>query len=230
MLYKSATAVLAALGSAAIAFAPAAGAQPVEKGGHHAAAAISAHPALKSRTVALPGGVSVTFGFSSLDGHAVPPLNGAATTRQVYLDDTAFAKITGKGVKAELSVGYQAACTVDVNPALVLNAGVGLEGEAYGGVEAAPSDVSPVIEGYAGPLAQAGIGGQLTVTPGSGKTEEVDTGPVPPGKLVPFVDRDVSLEADGCGGSLTVRPFVTIVVDAPAEHYHDTVYADPFTV
>jgi hypothetical protein len=232
MLYKSAMAVLAAVGSAAIAFAPAAAAQPAAQAGHHAPAAVSAVPALKARTVTLPGGVAVSFGFTNLAQREVPPLNGSPTARQAFLDDTAFARITGPAT-GELTVGYEAACAVDVSPTLDLNAGVSVGGSVTGGAEAEPGiepPVLPFVELGAGPAAQAGIGGNLIVGPGGGKAAVVDSGSVPAGKLMPFINDNVSFKADGCGGPLTVRPFVTIVVCAPAAHYHDTVYGDPFTL
>lgn len=167
--------------------------------------------AAHERTVSLPGGITITFGFQDGAVHPVAPLNGMPTTRAAFLDGTAYAQVTGGTVN--LQTGYQASCAADVNPMLDLNAQVGLGGSLNAGVYAEPgTTVVPNLDVNVGPLLNVGAGGDLSIAPGTEKDVVTDSGTVSPGPRMYFIDRNVAFKVEGCGGPLTVRPYVNVIL------------------
>lgn len=162
------------------------------------------------RTVSLPGGITITFGFQDGAVHPVRPLNGIPTTREAFLDGTAYAQVTGAGT-INLQTGYQAACAADVNPMLDLNGQVGLDGSLNAGAYGEPgTSVIPGVDGNVGPMLNLGVGGDVSMAPGTEKDIVTNSGTVSAGPRSYFVNRNVEFKVEGCGGPLTVRPYVNV--------------------
>ncbi|WP_063008296.1 MspA family porin [Nocardia kruczakiae] len=201
-VYATATTALA------LALLPATGASAAGPGGHE-----NTYPA--------PNGYSFTVGHLDYAAHPVTALNGMPTNREVFLDNTSYARIpSGTGT---LKAGYFVACAVDIDLGFSADASASLSA----GATISPDLVEPSASVTLGPSVSAGIGVNVSVTPGKITDVEVGRKHLDAGETEYLVSRDFHLMVQGCGGPLTIRAYSKIEVSAAEVDGNGAVFADP---
>ncbi|MFE6862684.1 MspA family porin [Nocardia sp. NPDC057668] len=172
-----------------------------------------------------PGGMITTVGSMNTAFRPVAPMNGMPTDREVYLDNTAYGRIDGGTGK--LSTGFFVGCAVDLDVTFDINGNVGINVGASAGVDVDLFGVTPTAGVTITPSIGAGIGFDLGIT--AGKIQKIDTGTkeLSGPDTGYIVNRDYRLAVTGCGGQLTIKPFVIIEATSTATDAADWVIGDP---
>ncbi|BAD55746.1 MspA family porin [Nocardia farcinica] len=193
-----------------------------------APAADAATLAPHEKTYTAPGGVEFTVGHRDHAVRPAPSLNGMPTNRDLYVDNTFYGRINaGTGT---LSAGYLVACAVDLTAELNLGAEIGVDADLRAGVSIGPESVLPGLDVDMGPYLGAGIGVDLSLSPGTVVDLPVGEHPLHPGDEGYLFSRDRRIHVEGCGGPLTVQPYVFLTVDAAEVRADGAVFGDPFTL
>jgi hypothetical protein len=177
------------------------------------------------KTTTGPNGFSFTVGHQDNAVRPVPPMNGMPTSREVYLDDTAYGRFDGPGT-GKIKTGYFVACAVDLNVSFTINAGASMEASATAGVTVGEV-VTPSVDVSVGPTLTAGVTTAVTITPGKITEIKVGEKDLAPGVTGYIVSRDRQVRVDGCGGPLTVQAYTIIEASSPEVDGGDWVMGDP---
>ncbi|MFE3188598.1 MspA family porin [Nocardia sp. NPDC059240] len=182
------------------------------------------------KTTVAPNGLSVTVGNQDASFHVVPPLNGMPTSREVYLSNTSYGKVTGG--TAKIRTGYFAACAVDLDVKFNIAGTAGVNVSADLGVSAGLEMVTPTASVNIIPTIGGTIGFNLNITPGKIIDVKIDGDgkQLPVGDAGYIVSNDYQLKVDGCGGPLTVQSYTIIEGTSPGADAADYVVGDPITL
>ncbi|MBB5914721.1 hypothetical protein BJY24_003588 [Nocardia transvalensis] len=190
----------------------------------HAADGLAPH----ENTYRAPDGFEFTVGHTGHAAHPVGSLNGMPANREVFLDNTSYARLAGG--TGTLKAGYFVACAVDIDVKFSANAGASLDAGANAGVSVSPDAVSPSAGITIGPSVSAGIGVNLSLGPGKITEVKVGEKALTPGDTAYLVSRDFHVMVQGCGGPLTVRAYSIIEVSSPAVDGNGAVFGDPIVL
>jgi hypothetical protein len=173
-------------------------------------------------------GLTYTVGQAESTVHPIAPLNGMPTNREAFMDGTFYGRVsTGAG---KLKVGYFIACAVDIDVVFSASAGVSMSLGADAGVSASPDLISPSVAATIGPAVTAGIGLDLSISPGEIKDVVIDEKTLTPEQTGTVVSHDFHLWAHHCGGPLTIRPYSMITVSSPGTDASGAVFGDPMVI
>lgn len=174
------------------------------------------------KSYAGPEGFAMTVGHTDQSFRPVPPLNGMPTNREVYLDNTFYGEVPADAF-GTLKAGYFVSCAVDLDLSVTVDASVGLDAGVTIGVG---SSGKPSVNAQIGPDFSAGIGLNMSLTPGEIRDVEVGTKELSPGSTGYLVSHDFHLLVMNCAGPLTIRSYVTIAAESPQVTAGDAVFGD----
>ncbi|MCP2289229.1 MspA family porin [Nocardia amikacinitolerans] len=190
------------------------------------AAAVDLAP--HEKTYSAPGGLEFTVGHSEHAARPVGPLNGMPTNRDVFLDNTFYGQVSdGTG---RLKTGYFVACAVDLKAKLDLGAEVGIDADASAHLGLSPESLLPGVDVSVGPYLSAGIGVDLSLTPGKVVDVPVGEKELLPGSTGYVFSRDRRVHVEDCAGPLTVQAYAIITAETPEVTAEGAVFGDPFTM
>ncbi|WP_194817455.1 MspA family porin [Nocardia sp. XZ_19_385] len=180
------------------------------------------------KTYAAPGGLEFTVGHSDHVANPVGSLNGMPTNREVFLDNTFYGKVsTGIGT---LKAGYYVACAVDMKVDLDIGASIGFDADLQLGVSITPEELFPGANVSVGPYLDAGMGIDLSLTPGKVVDLPVGERELLPGSTGYVFSRDRRVHVENCAGPLTIRAYAIVTVDSPEVTADGAVFGDPFVM
>ncbi|ADG96587.1 MspA family protein [Segniliparus rotundus DSM 44985] len=191
----------------------------------------------------------------TLDEEVNPVANLADTafTREGFVQLTGVGKILGKGkypvTAAELIIGYQIGCQIDVSQGVTLGGSLGAsagvdayQGVGVGGIGGAGTLVPPIggaIIGGGGAVggailhegANASIGGsvQFTLRPGGIVAIPMDRIPLK-GSEARLRVRNVNVKIDACGGPVNVRSFALLSLTTDYSHSTLATYGTEYPI
>lgn len=178
------------------------------------------------KTTVAPNGLTVTVGHMDNAANPVAPMNGMPTSREVYLNNTSYGRVTGG--TAKIRTGYFAACAVDLDVSFDIKAKVGIDVQADLGVSAGLDMVTPTASVDIVPEIGASLGFELGIKPGKIVDIKLGEKQLPAGETGYIVSNDYQLRVDGCGGPLTVQAYTIIEGTSPGADAADWVIGDPF--
>lgn len=163
----------------------------------------------QERSYTIAGGPDYMVGQRDLAARSMPALNGMPTNREVLLDSTFYAKVSGSAT-GTLETGYLVACTLDTDAKAKGDAGAGVEGDADFGVHGEPGQLTPKFDGSVSPNVHGSLGVEVSLTPG--KIADVTSGSkdLRPGATGYVIDRDFYVQVSGCAGPLLIRPYAKV--------------------
>ncbi|MTJ61066.1 hypothetical protein GL303_33835 [Nocardia seriolae] len=180
------------------------------------------------KTSAAPNGMSVTVGNKDAYFHVVPPLNGMPTSRELYLNNTAYGWVDGGTGK--IRTGYLVACAVDLDVKFTIQGNAGVTLNAGVGVQAGLTAVTPTASVTISPTIGGSVGFNLGITPGKIVDFRLGEKQLPAGDTGYIVYNDYQLQVNGCGGPLTVQSYTIIEGTSPGADAADWVVGDPISL
>ncbi|WP_067818808.1 MspA family porin [Nocardia inohanensis] len=213
MIIKTATAaVLAATG---LVFGATAGIAPAS------AADLAPH----EKTTTAPNGMAATVGHLDNAAWAITGMNGMPTSREVYLNNTAYGRVaagTGK-----IKTGFFVGCAIDLDVKFTMSAAIGGSASATLGAGLGSSGLMPSATFSIGPTVTGSMGVALTLD--EGKYIEVKGGEktIPAGGTAYLVNRDIRATVENCAGPVTVKAYTIIEATSPEADVTDWVMGDP---
>jgi len=160
-----------------------------------------------SRSAATRDGWQLTASLKNMAINSVPNFVATAFTREAFVTAEADASIDGNGSTpvngGSLTIGAQVGCQVDLR-----------QGGEFGvGDSAIP--FAPVIT--------------LKMVPG--RIDNVELGRIPlKGRTGTVFIHDAEVKADACGGSVTIRLFVTALINSDVSQDSETAYGEVVSI
>ncbi|MEU8896955.1 MspA family porin [Nocardia sp. NPDC048505] len=180
------------------------------------------------KTYTAPDGLVFTVGHSDQVVNPVASQNGMPTNREVFLDNTFYGTVsTGTGT---LKAGYFVACAVDMKVGIDLGAEVGFNADLDLGVSLSPEELFPDASVSVGPYLDAGIGIDLSMTPGKVVDVPVGERALTPGSTGYVFSRDRRVSVENCAGPLTIRAYAIVTANTSGVSADGAVFGDPFVM
>lgn len=181
------------------------------------------------KTYTAPGGLAFTVGHMNESADPVVPVNGMPTDRDVFLNETAYARVNGPA-GGTLKTGFLIGCAVNVDVTVGLLASAGLEAGLTAGINASPESVLPSLNLSATPNITLGANLNVDIAPGKIKAIEVDSKEIAPGQTAYIDIHDFDIQVPNCGGPLTIRSYTTVGVRSPQVDAGGSVSGDPIVL
>lgn len=180
------------------------------------------------RSYTAPDGTQFTVGHRDHQMRPAGALNQMPTNRDVFVDNTFYGRVdAGTGL---LKAGYLVACAVDLTAAIDLGAHAELDADLRAGLSLGVDSLLPDLSVGAGPRLGAGLGVDVTLSPGKVVDLPVGEHPLTAGADGYLYSRDRHIRVEGCGGPLTVQPYALITVETAQVSADGAVLGDPFTM
>lgn len=181
------------------------------------------------KTYTAPGGLTFTVGHMNESADPVAPINFMPTDREVFLNDTAYARINGPA-GGKLKTGFVVGCAVNVDLSVGLKAGANLDLSAPIGISASPASVLPSLNVTLTPDIGLGANIAADITPGKIQAIEVDSKDIGPGQTAYIDVHDFDIRVPNCAGPLTIRSYTTVAVTSPQVDTAASVSGDPIVL
>lgn len=209
------TAIAAALTSTGLLFGVTGGIAPA------AAGELAPH----EKTVIAPNGMTAVVGHRDNSAWSVTPINWMPTSRELYLNNTAYGSV--QGGTGKIKTGFFVGCAIDLDVKFTMNASIGGSASATLGASLGSSGLTPSATLSIGPTVTGGMGISLTLD--EGKYIEVKGGekPLPAAGTGYIVDRDIHATIDNCAGPVTVKAYTIIEATSPEADATEWVMGDP---
>jgi len=180
------------------------------------------------RSYTAPDDAQFTVGHRDHQVRPAGSLNLMPTNRDIFVDNTFYGRITeGSGL---LKAGYLVACAVDLTAQLDLSAEAGVDADLRAGLSLGAESLVPGLDLGAGPYLGAGLGVDVSLSPGKVVDLPVGERELTAGADGYLYSRDRHIHVEGCGGPLTIQPYALITVDTTQVSADGAVLGDPFTM
>lgn len=192
-------------------------------------APLAAAAPVQERSYSIPGGPQYLVGQRDLVAHALAPLNGMPTNREVLLDSIFYGKVAS-GSGGTLTSGYLVACVFEADATAKAATEGKLSADASVGVHVEPGQVTPKLDASVGPDVYGSLGAEISLSPGKIADVSSGTKELRSGATGSLVDRDFYLQIAGCAGPLVIRPYAKILAKSQDTDASGMVLGDPATV
>jgi len=180
------------------------------------------------RNYTVPDGTEFTVGHRDHQVRPAGSLNLLPTNRDLFVDNTFYGRVSdGSGL---LKAGYLVACAVDLTAELDLSTGIGMDADLRAGLSLGVESLLPNLDLGVGPTLRAGLGVDVTLTPGKVVDLPVGEHALTAGSDGYIYSRDRHIHVEGCGGPLTIQPYALITVDTAEVSADGAILGDPFTL